>query len=472
MTDTTNGVARPAPASDLYRAVWRWHFYAGLLVLPFLIALSLTGAAYLFHDEIDNWIHADLKRVETVGDGALAPSAILAAALGAQPGEAVKYTDPPRDDLSAEVTVRTGDGSNIAVHVDQYSGRVLGSLPDQGTVAWTIRRLHSLKILGQSPRMIIEMAAGWSVLLVATGIWLWWPRGQRGGVVSVRATPARRVFWRDLHAVTGIFVGGFIVFLAVTGLPWSSGLGGKVNQWANGTNFGYPSGVRVDVPMSGAYLDHVAKTSWTLEQAQIPRSPMPGHEGHGPAQGHEAHGQQIPIPDARPIGIDEAVAILDGLGLHRGYAVNLPAGPEGVFSGSVYPADLARQRVVHLDQYTGQPLIDVSYADYGPMGRALEWGINTHMGQTFGTANQIVLLAACLATVLLSVSAAVMWWKRRPAGRLGVPPMPLDRRVFVGLFVLLGIGGVVFPLTGISLAAMIALDLAWQAVARRRALPG
>ncbi len=41
------------PASDLYRAVWRWHFYAGLLVLPFMITLAITGGLYLFHNEID-----------------------------------------------------------------------------------------------------------------------------------------------------------------------------------------------------------------------------------------------------------------------------------------------------------------------------------------------------------------------------------------------------------------------------------
>ena len=27
----------PAPLSGAFRAVWRWHFYAGLLVLPFLM---------------------------------------------------------------------------------------------------------------------------------------------------------------------------------------------------------------------------------------------------------------------------------------------------------------------------------------------------------------------------------------------------------------------------------------------------
>jgi uncharacterized iron-regulated membrane protein len=36
---------------------------------------------------------------------------------------------------------------------------------------------------------------------VLSGIFLWWPRGGKGGVVTIRATPKYRMFWRDLHAV-------------------------------------------------------------------------------------------------------------------------------------------------------------------------------------------------------------------------------------------------------------------------------
>jgi uncharacterized iron-regulated membrane protein len=430
-------------ASDLYRAVWRWHFYAGLLVLPFMITLAVTGALYLFRDELDAVIHADLKRVEIRHDAGMAsPAAMVAAATTAFPGTAVKFTDPATPAASAEITVNTADQGKLAVYVDPYNGQVLGSLPDRGTVMWTVRTLHSLKYFGTATRWLIEIAAGWSILLVGTGIYLWWPRNQTGGVLSVRGTPKRRVFWRDMHAVTGIFVGVFIVFLAVTGMPWSSVWGAKVNEWANGNNFGYPAGVRVAVPMSDEHLDHVAKTSWSLEQAQVPQSPE--------------HPQ-----GAGTIGLDQAVETFERLGLHPGYAVNIPATPTGVFTGSVYPDDLSQQRVVHLDQYTGEPLIDMSFRDYGPLGKWLEWGINVHMGQEFGLANQIVLAVACAAIVLLAVSAGVMWWKRRPAGSLGVPPMPSDRRVFRGLLALLVIGGLLFPLVGLSLLVMLTLDWAY-----------
>ncbi|OWW05087.1 hypothetical protein ATY81_03770 [Rhizobium sp. R72] len=427
-------------ASDLYRAVWRWHFYAGLLVLPFMITLAITGGLYLFKDEIDAAIHSDLKRVAVQpGVNCAAPSAMVAAALAAHPGIAVKFTDPATPDASAEITVGTEAEGKLAVYVNPYTAKVLGALPDRGTVMWTIRYLHSFKYFESYARMLIEIAAGWSILLVATGIYLWWPRRQTGGVFSVRGTPKRRVFWRDMHAVTGIFVGFFIVFLAITGMPWSGIWGGKVNEWANGNNFGYPAGVRVAVPMSDEHLDHIAKTSWSLEPAQVPQSP--GHAHH-----------------AQPIGLDAAVATFDRLDLHRGYAVNIPTTADGVFTGSVYPDDLTKQRVVHLDQYSGTPLIDMSYADYGPLGKSLEWGINTHLGQQFGLANQLVLLAACAAIILLAVSAAIMWWKRRPAGSLGVPPLPADKRVFRGLIAILAVGGVIFPLVGLLLIVMLGLD--------------
>jgi uncharacterized iron-regulated membrane protein len=456
MTDITvptssRAASAAGTTSSLYRAVWRWHFYAGLFALPFLIVLAVTGALYLFHREIDGLIHADLKRVEAHATAQTAPSAMVAAALNAYPGTAAKYLPPASPDASAEVVVKTSAGPKVSVFVNPYEGRVLGDIPDKGTVIGIVRQIHSLAFFGPIANGLIEIAAGWAILLVATGIYLWWPRGQTeaqaGGVVTVRGTPKRRMWWRDVHAVTGLFAGFFILFLAVTGMPWSIVWGKYVNEWANGSNFGYPAGVRVAVPMSDEHLAHTGQTTWSLEQARMPES-GPAGTGGG------------------PIGLDAAVAVFDRLGLAKGYAVALPGGPTGVYTGSVYPDDLSQQRVVHLDQYSGKPLIDMSFADYGPLGKGLEWGINVHMGQEYGLANQLVMLAVCAAIVLMSVSAGVMWWKRRPRGSFGVPPAPSDRRVLRGVVGILAVGGVVFPLVGASLLVMLALD---TALTRRKA---
>ena len=46
--------------SSHYQRIWRWHFYAGLFVAPFLILLSLTGILYLYKPQLDNLLYSDL----------------------------------------------------------------------------------------------------------------------------------------------------------------------------------------------------------------------------------------------------------------------------------------------------------------------------------------------------------------------------------------------------------------------------
>ncbi|WP_082360338.1 PepSY-associated TM helix domain-containing protein [Paracidovorax avenae] len=493
MASTTKTTAKITAAS-LYRAVWRWHFYAGLLVLPFLAWLAVTGGAFLFQAEIDGWYHRDLLRVaQPVPPGAARPpSALVAAALAAQPGQWFRYTPAAGPGDSANVGIATADGRRVAVYVDPGSARVLGQLPERGTLSWQIRRLHSLKVVGPVARGVIEMAAGWAVVLVATGLYLWWPRGRRGGVVSVRGRPAERVFWRDLHAVLGLGVGAILAFLALTGMPWSVFWGAQVNAWANGSHWGYPAGVRVQLPMSAVPVADTLAVPWSLQQARVPVASAvpaamvaggrgghgghPGHEGHVGDAGqdgageHAGHGAEAaapatgpqPLPAVPPIGLDAAMAVFTRLGLAPGFGVAAPQGAGGVYTASAYPADLGRQRVVHLDQYSGRPLLDMGYADYGPVAKGLEWGINVHLGQQYGVANQIVLAVACAGIVLLCVAGAVAWWKRRPAGGLGVPPLPAQPRALWGVAGMMAVAGVLLPLLGLSLLCMLTVDAAWR----------
>ncbi len=463
-----NAIATPATVDHLrfYRAVWRWHFYAGLFVLPFIAWLALTGAVYLYQKPIDRWVHAGLKVVEPTGATLALPSVNIAAVQAVTRGDVFRYTSPERTDGSVEIGVIEKNGSRQVYYVNPETSQVLGRLPEKGTFSGIVRRLHSLDLLGTYASALIEIAAGWAILLVATGVYLWWPRGQRGGVTTVRGQPGQRLFWRDLHAVTGVWVGLVLLFLAVTGMPWSVVWGKQVNAWANGHNYGYPAGVRVDVPMSHHRLAATTTPTWSMQQAHLPASDAshahhmakPGnddHEGHA-GHGGGASGELSPKPGA--IGVDAAIHAFERLGLARGYSISLPRGPMGVYTASVYPEALDQQRVVHLDQYSGNVLLDMTYADYGPLGRGLEWGINVHLGQEYGTANRLFLLIACLAIVLLCASGAVMWWKRRPLGRLGVPPLPRQGRSVAGVFALLCIGGLLFPLAGASLLLVGLLD--------------
>ncbi|WP_127105215.1 PepSY-associated TM helix domain-containing protein [Pararhodobacter zhoushanensis] len=466
MTQETNRTATAA----LYRAVWRWHFIAGLIVLPFVLILSVTGGIYLFKDEINNAAHHQLRFVEPRAD-ALSASQITAAALAAHPGTLRAYSPAPAPDRSAEVDITGEDGLRNTVYVDPYDARVLGTLWDGGAAGspamYVVRKLHSLEYVGWFGNRLIEAAAGWMILLVASGIYLWLPRGRKTvGTLRIKATRGRP-WWRDLHAVTGIYTGVFIVFLALTGLPWSGVWGTKFYDIAYDLGLGMPDGYWTGLPLSSVPTEAVVdRAPWIMERQPIPASPLPDAGEHA---GHTAAAMASDQPDlVAPQVLDAVVATVEGLGIVPGYALSLPSGPTGVFTASVYPDDISFERTIHLDRYTGAVLYDAGFEDLGALGRFAEWGISVHMGQEWGLVNQIVLLLACLAMVMLCVSAATMWWKRRPSGALGIPSVPTDWRIPRTLLVMAIAAGIFFPLVGLSMLLLAAIEVAAHLIARRR----
>ncbi|WP_264817762.1 PepSY domain-containing protein, partial [Acidomonas methanolica] len=63
------------------RTVWRWHFFAGLFCLPFVVLLCLTGTIYLFKPQIDQLI--DRRFDHLPGHPTATPAREVRAALAA-----------------------------------------------------------------------------------------------------------------------------------------------------------------------------------------------------------------------------------------------------------------------------------------------------------------------------------------------------------------------------------------------------
>lgn len=431
-----------APVSDFYRAVWRWHFYAGLLVLPVLALMAVTGAIYLFDDELNGLLYGRLQTVEA-RPAAAAPSAWVVAAEAGAGGRVERLRLPESAGRSVELTVARPDGERRTAYVDPHDGRFLGDTPEGGA-AQVVMRLHSLEMAGPVANVMVEVVAGWAIVLVATGVFLWWPRGSGGGVVSVRGRPGKRLFWRDLHAVTGAFAGVLVVFLAATGMPWSAVWGAQVRRVTAEAGLGRPATpTQASVGLHDAHGAHAAPARggvpWALEEARVPAS------GEAPR-----------------LTVDEAMRRADAEGLPRPYVLSVPRRAGAVWTVAYMPDVVERTRTVYLDPGDGRVLADVDYERFGAAAQAIEWGISVHQGRQFGRVNQLLMLAACLAILLLCVSALTMWWKRRPRGRLGAPPAPTDRRVYRGLLWIMLPLGVLYPLTGLSMLAALGLDWLWR----------
>ena len=457
-----------APASTLYRRIWRWHFFAGLACVPFILSLAITGSLYLFHQQIDDLVYARqmVRDPQGASLAPLAPSRLIERARRAHPGQPAAFVAADARH-NAQVDLRRPDGSVLQVFLDPASGRVAGSIAEDERLMTTIKHIHSLAVAGTAGRALIEIVAGWIIVLMASGAYLWWPRGRSAGVLSIRPGARGRTWWRDLHAVTGAFGGVIVLFLALTGMPWSVVWGQNVNAWLTGQGLGVPAGMWTGVPASRLPAQALGALPWAQQQAPLPASTDP-HAAHRAMAGGAAMPAHEPVAaDAAAMSPDAIVARLAALGMDGGYRLVLPRDAAGVYSAIRSPGQVGGQRVVHLDQYSGKVLMDLGHADMGAAARVTEWGVSVHQGGEYGTPNLLVMLAGCLAVVALCVSGVAAWWKRRPAGRLAAPARRDGDRLARGVIAIAVVPGCVFPLLGASMLAVLALDLVAGALRRR-----
>ncbi|MDQ8726635.1 PepSY domain-containing protein [Bradyrhizobium sp. LHD-71] len=439
--------------ADLYRTVWRWHFYAGLVVAPFLFVLAVTGAIYLFNDEINDVLHRDLRIVAPVSHP-VPLGQIVEAAVDAYPGGKVTRIDTPRGaDRSAEVFVTPASGEPLRVFVDPGTGQVLGSYIYTHTLVGFADVAHGSLMLGDFGDGIVELAACWGFILTVTGLYLWWPRGRRwfGGALYPRWNRQGRSFWKEWHSVLGIWCALLIMFLILTGLPWASFWGDLLRRGTDLVGIGYPASHRLHgTPSTSTIKDATGQAApWTLEKAVIPHSdPHAGHHGHGVASDQST---------ADALGVNDVAVILEQQGMKSPYRLSLPRDARGVFTAFSYPDQPETQRTLHIDQYSGRVLGDIRFQDYGWAAKAVELGVQIHMGNYFGQLNQIVMLIPCIGIVVLTATGPIMWWRRRPKAQFGAPQPTSSLSARTLTMIVVGLC-VVFPLAGASLAIVLIAD--------------
>ncbi len=436
-------------ASKLYRAAWRWHFYAGLYVIPFLVMLAVTGLTMLWISVLagrdGEWI-----AVEPVGEVQAVSTLSDAAAVAVPDGTVVQYIAPRADDLAAIFRVDVADDA-IMVAVNPYTAEVLAELPRRAGWYDTMNDVHGTFLIGVTGDRMIEIAASLTMVLIATGLYLWWPRSGQGWRVFVPNLAARgRSLWKSLHATIGAWISVLLVLFLVSGLSWAGIWGDKfVQAWNT-----FPA-EKWDAPLSD--VTHASMNTgaseevpWALEQ-----TPMPASGSDKGATG---------LAEGTPVDLDNVAAFAGEIGFDGRFQLNLPSGEDGVWtisrdSMSNDSADPTSDRTVHIDQYTGRILADVQFADYSVYAKGMAVGIALHEGD-MGVWNIIVNTVFCLSVIFVSISGVVMWWMRRPAkaGRLAAPPMPADMPLWQGA-VLVGLGvSLAFPLAGLTLLAVLAVD--------------
>ncbi|MBJ7463435.1 MAG: PepSY domain-containing protein [Mycolicibacterium sp.] len=457
----------PAPPRRSWRPfVVRLHFYAGVLIAPFILIAAVTGGLYAMAPSIERVIYGDILTVSESGrpiplgdQAAAAQNAFPALTMtgmrpAADPKESTRvyFADPALDEELQR-----------AVFVDPYTGRVLGDeaswlgyLP----VSTWLDGFHRHLNLGEPGRIYSELAASWLWVVALGGVVLWLTkaaaerrRNRPGRVLRVDRSLKGRARTMNWHGTTGVWLLAALLFLSATGITWSTYAGEHVSDLRAAMNWKRPA------------LD----TALTPVNAVVPDE----HAGH---TGHTA-----PVTGAAPSVVDyEAVLrAAAGTGVHLPLEVTLPAEPgQGIGVAEIDKPYRLTTNAASVDPVTNTVTSEIDYwRDYSVVAMLADWGIRGHMGLLFGLLNQLLLLGVAVALVAVIIGGYRMWWQRRPtrgsAWAVGRPPVRGGLRrlspVTIGVLVVTAVAvGWFLPLLGISLAAFVVADLALGAAKQRK----
>jgi uncharacterized iron-regulated membrane protein len=445
---TGTAPARLPSLPALYRAVWRWHFYAGLVVVPFLLVFAVTGLVMLYGNSVETFLGK--KYPVAPGGERLGITAQAQAAQAAIPGGTTRLYVNPATDTRASVFLVSAGGKDHVVSVDPHDGAILGTIVKDDTWFYWANHIHGTLLLGDLGDRLQEIAAGLGIVLVLTGLYLWWPRNGRDWAQALvpNLRSRGRALWRQLHMTLGFYFSILLLFFLVSGMAWTGIWGTRIVQaWSTlpAEKFAAPPSDKTHAAMNHGAMKEVP---WALEQTPMPES------------GSRAGMQGIPM--GTKVDLDSVTAYARAAGFDGQFRINLPMGPEGVYTVSADSMDgdtndPLGDRTLHIDRYSGKVLADIRFADYSLAGKAMAAGVAFHQGN-LGLWNRVLNTAYCLTVIFMCVSGVVMWWKRRPAGSLGAPRYPSDYRIprtVLGIAIAVSLA---FPLTGLAIVAFAAID--------------
>ncbi|MEV0807638.1 PepSY-associated TM helix domain-containing protein [Micromonospora sp. NPDC050200] len=471
-SDTTIDQISDKPVRPARRGMWsllrplvlRLHFYAGVLIAPFLLVAAVSGGLYALSPQVERVVYADLLEASSASSSARVPlTEQVAAATKVSTVPGLVAVRPAPEGGTTRVLFDDGtmaESYRHAVFVDPATGKVLGQEKVYGTsgalpVRSWIDELHRSLHLGEVGRLYSELAASWLWVVALGGLVLWVARVRARRSARALLLPESgaqgRARTRSWHGALGVWLVLGLLALSATGLTWSRLAGDNVTELRARVGWSTPTLVT------------------TTASAAAGNSPS-GHGDHRAAAGGTG---AVNVDE-----IDQVLAAARAADITSDQVeIGLPAEPGATWTVTeVHRAFPTAVDAAAVDPATLAVTDTVRFAEYPFMAKLARWGVDIHMGVLFGLPNQIALAGLAIGLVVMVVLGYRMWWQRRPTTAAPWRPGPAVRAGglwalpwpgLVAVAAVAAVFGIFLPLLGITLLAFLCVDLVLAAYRRR-----
>lgn len=395
--------------------LWRWHIIAGIICLPIVLLLSITGGVYLFKDQYEASSIEKLKQVSNTTASRLTyqeqwdivnnhwditPTGIII----------------PENNNEATQFISGRFSHKSSLFIDPYSGKINGQIKQNETNMHQVRKLHGELLMGSFGTKIIELIASWMIVLILSGIYVFWPKkGSYKSLIIIRLNKGKRTLFRDLHTVIGFWFSIILLVILAGGLPWTDVFGNGFKWVQKQTNTGYP-------------------TEWKAPKLQSSES------------------------NTKRLTLDDIIEQANQLNLDGETQITWSKSLTNAFSISNQTSNLSKLHKYHINPFTGKILYHGTWDNIGVFMKTRLYVMAFHQGQ-FGYWNWCLVLITTVALFFLCLSALFSYLYKRQKGTWGVPPAQHTYRVgkpIVGSLVLLGL---LLPMFGLSLLCIYIITL-------------
>jgi len=352
------------------------------LALGFILALiGLSGSLSVYRSALDLWLNPRLSVIAPPSAKALSLDLVLQAVRAEHPQRRGSWTLELPSSQDGTLTAwyehpQETQGrfyAPLMVSVNPYTAEVLASRFWGETAATRLLDLHTHLALGRFGWNCVGLMGTALILLLISGLWLWWPgTAALGRAFAVRSDAGAGKLASDLHRLLGLAAALPLLALGFTGF-----------------NLSFPG----------------------LPQSLLGASDM-GHDDAGPAIRSTA------VPNDRAVGPEEATLLARGPFSHAEVRrVTTPEGPTGAYRVSLrQPWEVSHRHpytTVWVDQYSGQIREVRNPAHFGAGESALTWLWPLHTGEAFGPSYKLLWFIAGLTPALLFMAGLFGWLVRR-----------------------------------------------------------